>query len=104
MHDHPDLSDAVCMNQNQWKNKVRSVKLNTAQRWRKDFPKSSSQLEKLKGDRTKRNEKLSPVFPTIEKEILLQRLDRVQKNRDHSFDWMIRATKRLINDENKLKK
>ena len=45
MHDNPELSVEDCMGKDKWKRKLKQTKLNTAQRWKKEYPQNSTKLE-----------------------------------------------------------
>ena len=74
------------------------------QKWNKN--KSNKQIEELLTDKSDKKRKKTPKgkFPTIEKFILEKREERAKKNRDRSFKWMDRESKKLLADKDELNK
>ena len=98
MRVHPDKTAREV--KEQFPNILKSISERAIQKWRKI---GDEKLEKLKQSGKKRiKEKSKGLFPTIEKEMLRQRDERVEKNRDRSKKWMVNATKKLINNKEKL--
>ena len=116
LHDHQELTAIECKNQDQWKRKIQQ-KDNTVQKWRTEYGVNTEKYKNLqkyaiqnknKGGKKKRRSSINPEiikygsFPTLEKEILNQREERVKKCRDKSMVWMTRAIEKLLANPDKL--
>ena len=79
---------------------LKNVSERAIQKWRKM---NDNEVEKLHQSKTKRiRDQSIGYFPTIEKEMLRRREERVQKNRDRSQKWFEKEAKKLLKDDEKL--
>ena len=97
MREHPNKSARQV--KNHFPIILKDVSERAIQKWRKMTDEKYNNL--LKSNK-KRERKAVPKFPTIEKEILRRREERVQKGRDRSVKWFQNETKKLLKDDEKL--
>ena len=113
MHDHEELTALECWEQSQFRYKLK-VKQNTAEKWRSEFKRGSQKYKKLKmlaaNHKTSKIKKTSAnaasnepkygLFPSIY--MLEFRKLSAEQNRDRSFRWWQKKTRKLLNDPQKV--
>ena len=98
LHSHPNktATDAKV----RFPDILKTISNRAIQKWRKITPEDA---EKFNKNEMKRNvKKAQGLFPTIEKEMVRRRGERVTKNRDRSQKWFLKESSKLLKDDEKL--